>query len=182
MPANPSKKKMSNVISISSSNSNTSITSGLIISVLKDFYIIVRLRRGNLIRNKGSLVGWDLKLYLCSKKINMCVCVCLCVCVCVSHSVVSNSLRPHGLQPTRLLCPWDSSGKNTGVGCRLLQKKLTMHISLEWFSRETNCSRHYHLALLFCFVLVITTLTTTMFNTRRNIPGCHVWREMAPED
>ena len=82
MPANPSKKKMSNVISISSSNSNTSITSGLIISVLKDFYIIVRLRRGNLIRNKGSLVGWDLKLYLCSKKINMCVCVCLCVCVC----------------------------------------------------------------------------------------------------
>ena len=32
-----------------------------------------------------------------------------------SHSVVSNSLRPHGLQPTRLLCPWDSPGKTTGV-------------------------------------------------------------------
>ena len=30
---------------------------------------------------------------------------------------MSNSLRPHGLQPTRLLCPWDSPGKNTGVGC-----------------------------------------------------------------
>ena len=27
------------------------------------------------------------------------------------------SLRPHGLQPTRLLCPWNSPGKNTGVGC-----------------------------------------------------------------
>ena len=26
----------------------------------------------------------------------------------------------HGLQPTRLLCPWDSSGKNTGVGCHSL--------------------------------------------------------------
>ena len=26
----------------------------------------------------------------------------------------------HGLYPTRLLCPWDSSGKNTGVGCRAL--------------------------------------------------------------
>ena len=26
-------------------------------------------------------------------------------------------LRPHGLQPARLLCPWDSPGKNTGVGC-----------------------------------------------------------------
>ena len=38
------------------------------------------------------------------------------VCVCISCSVVSNSLQPHGLQPTRLLCPWDSSGKNTGMG------------------------------------------------------------------
>ena len=34
-----------------------------------------------------------------------------------SRSVVSDSLRPHGLQPTRLLHPWDSPGKNTGVGC-----------------------------------------------------------------
>ena len=38
----------------------------------------------------------------------------------VSHSVVSDSLWPHGLQPARLLCPWDSSGKNTGVGCHAL--------------------------------------------------------------
>ena len=30
-------------------------------------------------------------------------------------SVMSNSLRPHGLQPTRLLCPWDSPRRNTGV-------------------------------------------------------------------
>jgi len=35
-------------------------------------------------------------------------------------SVVSDSVRPHGLQPTRLLCPWDSPGKNTGVGCHFL--------------------------------------------------------------
>ena len=33
----------------------------------------------------------------------------------VSRSAVSNSLRPHGLEPTRLLCPWDSPGKNIGV-------------------------------------------------------------------
>ena len=38
----------------------------------------------------------------------------------VSHSVVSDSLRPHGLSPTRLLCPWDSPGKNTGMGCHSL--------------------------------------------------------------
>ena len=36
----------------------------------------------------------------------------------VSQSVVSHSLRPHGLQPARLLSPWDSAGKNTGVGSK----------------------------------------------------------------
>ena len=35
-------------------------------------------------------------------------------------SVVSDSVRPHRRQPTRLLCPWDSPGKNTGVGCHFL--------------------------------------------------------------
>ena len=29
-------------------------------------------------------------------------------------------MRPHRWQPTRLLCPWDSPGKNTGVGCHFL--------------------------------------------------------------
>ena len=33
----------------------------------------------------------------------------------VSRSVMSDSLQLHGLQPTRLLCPWNSVGKNTGV-------------------------------------------------------------------
>ena len=33
-----------------------------------------------------------------------------------SRSVVSDSSRPHGLQPTRLLRPWDFPGKSTGVG------------------------------------------------------------------
>ena len=37
-----------------------------------------------------------------------------------SHSVLSNSLQPHGLSPTRLLHPWDFPGKNTGVGCHFL--------------------------------------------------------------
>ena len=37
-----------------------------------------------------------------------------------SRSVVSNSSRPHELQPTRLLHPWDFPGKNTGVGCHCL--------------------------------------------------------------
>ena len=37
-----------------------------------------------------------------------------------SRSVVSNSSRPHGLQPTRLFRPWDFPGKSTGVGCHCL--------------------------------------------------------------
>ena len=44
----------------------------------------------------------------------------LAFCVCQVTSVVSHSLGPHGLQPTRLLCPWDSPGKNTGVGSHAL--------------------------------------------------------------
>ena len=37
-----------------------------------------------------------------------------------SRSVVSDSQRPHGLQPTRLLHPWDFPGKSAGVGCHCL--------------------------------------------------------------
>ena len=42
-------------------------------------------------------------------------------------SVVSDSLRPQGPWPARLLCPWDSPGKSTGVGC---------HFLLHWWSMK----------------------------------------------
>ena len=52
--------------------------------------------------------------------LSMCI-VRTCVLACVlSRSVMSDSLRPHGLQPNRLLCPWDSLGKSTGVGYHFL--------------------------------------------------------------
>ena len=41
----------------------------------------------------------------------------------LSCSAVSDSLWPHGLWPTRLLCPWNSPGKNTGVGCHSLLQR-----------------------------------------------------------
>ena len=44
----------------------------------------------------------------------------LAACCCQVASVVSNSVWPHRRQPTRLLRPWDSPGKNTGVGCHFL--------------------------------------------------------------
>ena len=49
-------------------------------------------------------------------------CVFLNICCCCRQvtSVVSNPVRPHRRQPTRLPRPWDSPGKNTGVGCHFL--------------------------------------------------------------
>ena len=41
-------------------------------------------------------------------------------CCCQVTSVVSDSVRPHRWQPTRLPRPWNSPGKNTGVGCHFL--------------------------------------------------------------
>ena len=67
----------------------------------------------------------------------MCVCILLCVCcvhtyiyihahiyihvfMCVKSYQSCLTLRPHGPQLARILCPWDSPGKNTGVGCHVL--------------------------------------------------------------
>ena len=41
-----------------------------------------------------------------------------------SRSVISDSSWPHGLQPTRLLHPWDFPGNSTGVGCHCLLRNL----------------------------------------------------------
>ena len=64
-----------------------------------------------------------------------CVCVCVCVYVYVSCSVVAGSLQPHGLQFTRLLCLWNSPGKNIGVGC---------HSLLQGFSVVTGNLKYTH--------------------------------------
>ena len=40
-----------------------------------------------------------------------------------SRSIVSDSERPHRLQPTRLFRPWDFPGKSTGVGCHCLLRE-----------------------------------------------------------
>ena len=53
------------------------------------------------------------------KEITTCWGGCVCVCV-LSHSVVSDSLQPHGLKSARLLCPWNFPGKITGIEPRSL--------------------------------------------------------------
>ena len=62
-----------------------------------------------------------MRYYSALKRNEVCVHYDMCVCVCVpSRSVMFDSLRPHGLYPTRLLCQWNFPGKNTGVGCHFL--------------------------------------------------------------
>ena len=61
-----------------------------------------------------SLFG-ELKFHKPCGAVNFCCCV---------SSVVSDSVRPHRQQPTRPHCPWDSPGKNTGVGCHFLLQRM----------------------------------------------------------
>ena len=62
-----------------------------------------------LIENFKVDTGWS-GVYDCAR----------CCCCCYVASVVSNSGRPQRQQPTRLPRPWDSPGKNIGVGCHFL--------------------------------------------------------------
>ena len=54
-----------------------------------------------------------------------------------SRSVMSDSVRPHELQPTRLLRPWDFPGKSTGVGCHHLLQSFSSKSQL-FVSEEYN--------------------------------------------
>ena len=59
---------------------------------------------------------------------------------------MSDSVRPHRWQPIRLLCPWDSPGKNTGVGCHFLLQCMKVKSESEvaqscpTFSDPMDCS------------------------------------------
>ena len=62
-----------------------------------------------------------------------------------SCSVMSDSSKPHGLQPTRLLRPWDFPGKSTGVGCHCFLQIVTPCKTIaqchNWYSQDTE---HLH--------------------------------------
>ena len=89
-------------------------------------------------------------------QIHICMHVFMCMCGWVlTCSVVSDSLRPHGLQPTRLLCPWDSPGKNTGVGCHFLLQgifptqgsNLWLLSLLHWQARSLSLSHQMYVCM-----------------------------------
>ena len=76
-------------------------------------------------RPRGHYAKWNKSVSLRERQTLydlVCVCVCVCVCACThtcASSVVSNSLQPYKLKPISL-CPWNSPGTNTRVGCHFL--------------------------------------------------------------
>ena len=90
-----------------------------------------KVRQEGLRRSKGACDKRD----ELSLKEQACVACVLCYVI----SVMSDSLQSLGLQPTRLLCPWDPPGKNTGVGCHALLQGI-------FLTQESNPSI-LHLAL-----------------------------------
>ena len=69
--------------------------------------------------------------------------LCVCARVCVSHSVMSDSLQPHRLQPARLLCPWAFPGKNTREGSHSLLQGI--------FSNQgSNPALLHHRQIIYC--------------------------------
>ena len=93
---------------------------------------------------------------------------------CQVASVLSNSLQPYGLYPTRLFCSWDSPGKNTGVGCHALLQgifpTLGLNPHLLWLLRLLHCWRilyHFTIATREACVYIYTHAHT--FNCSRGV-------------
>ena len=59
-----------------------------------------------------------------------------------SHQVVSDSLQPQELKHARLLCPWDSPGNNTGVGCHFFLQRI-------FLTQESNLGLLYWRQILY---------------------------------
>ena len=91
-----------------------------------------------------------------------------------SHSVVSNSSRPHGLKPTKLLHVWDSPGKSTETPSPLCHvyfttiKTFTLKICSKFLSNNLfHCSLLWEPVLIFsCENSKITTHCWTTINRR----------------
>ena len=64
-----------------------------------------------------------------------------------SRSVMSDSSRPHGLQPTWLLPPWDFPGKSTGVGCHCLLRATALYCLLKHCLRASTVTYKLYCSL-----------------------------------
>ena len=106
----------------------------------------------------------------------------------LSHSVMSNSLQPHGLQPSRFLCSWNSPDKNTGVGCHLLFQGIFLTQGLNpgplhcrqiliWATRKESYYCHQNTVLNIFIHHLPPKFPESIFNqgplTHAPRPSCH---------
>ena len=85
--------------------------------VLEQFYFNELFHFFQVIRFSSVVEGSEHLFWLLGRGMYVCV-------WCVSCSVMSDSLRPHGLYPDKLLCSWTSPGKNTGVSSHSLLQRI----------------------------------------------------------
>ena len=90
-----------------------------------------------------------------------------------SRSVMSDSLGPHGLQPTRLLCPWDFPDKSTGVGCHcLLHCRLVVRQKLLDSIGLWNLSSFFNFDFFF---FISSSKLLTLYSTFQAFRGMLPW-------
>ena len=82
-----------------------------------------------------------------------------------SRSVVPDSLRPNGLQPTRLLCPWDFPGKNMGVSCHFLLQGI-------FLTQESNLGLPHCRQMLYPLSYHRDSISERVTIKKRNILTC----------
>ena len=89
---------------------------------------------------------------------------------------MSNSLRPYGLEPTRLLCPWNSPGKNSGMGCHSLLQGffLTQGLNLGLL----HCRQiRYHLSYQGSPIFILILLFFFNFIKLKDFVVSKIWKE-----
>ena len=68
------------------------------------------------------------------------------------------TLGPHGLEPTRLLCPWNFPSKNTGVGCHFLLQGIFPTVrALQTIYIGTRIEQDHHLHFCRCYAFINVT-------------------------
>ena len=86
----------------------------------------------------------------------------------VSCSVMSNSLQSYGLQPTRLLCPWNSPSKNTGVGSHSLLHRI-------FPTQGLNLGLSHHRQILFFFFNLFIYFSWRLITLQYCVEFCHTF-------
>ena len=115
-----------------------------------------------------------------------CVTLFLILCCCLIAKSCLSLLQPHGLQHTRLLCPWDFPGKNTGVSCHFLLQGvfLTQGLNLcllHWQVNSLPLSHQRSSILCLCLCNLLTSSPRRISQWPFTLLVFHPWRVRGAE-